>query len=515
MSSLSGKLNDFKDWFSPMLVKELRQGTRTRAFTSAFILLQASLVIVMLMSLLDEGPTGEATGYFWFCISVAFLIIMPLRGYAALSGEMKGGTMDLILLTRLSAWKIAFGKWCALFSQTLLAAIALLPFVVLRYFLGGIDMINEACWLLVLTTASGVFTAVTVGMSGQSSVLIRGMVAIGLVILSFGVFGNIIVGSLMRGGFFSFSGNPDAWKFFYVFFLSAVFGVYYFLDMGATHFAPAAENHATRKRLLALLYVALILAGGWMDIDREVTVGFAGAALAFVLVDALTERPAPVASIYVPFVRRGLAGRIAGRFLYPGWPSATLFALVAGVVVGWCFLEVAGTDDPDNWVIVIASFGAILFPVVVIQLGFSRAANQFSLYVFIQALTVLLVSLVAAMDSDSSSNPRILWFFSLIPVAALFIAEASYRYGAGDELLLLTSVSTALHVAILLFKSFPILRRIGTLEKVVAERLATEKAAFDGVTAPAAAKGTFEVPAGVEHIDPASEPGNRDDPHDP
>jgi hypothetical protein len=515
MSAINAKLNDFKDWFSPMLVKELRQGTRTRAFTFAFILLQASLVIVMFMSLVEGSSAGEASGYFWFCICVAFLIIMPLRGYAALSGEMKGGTLDLILLTRLSAWKIAFGKWSALFSQTLLVAIALLPYVVLRYFLGGIDMINEAGWLLVLTVTSGVFTAITVGLSGQSSAIIRGIVAIGLVMLSFTVFGNFIVGSLMRGRFFSFSGNPDIWKFFYVFFLTAVFSVYYFLDMGATHFAPAAENHATRKRLIALLFVGLMLAGGFLGIDEEITISIAAVAAVFVLIDALTEHPAPVASIYVPFVRRGLAGRLAGRFLYPGWPTAVFFALVLGGILSWSFLDVAGMGGAEYWVFAIAFFGAVIFPVAIIQIGFNRSANQFSLYIFVQVITVLLISLVAAMDEGLNSDGQILWYLAPIPVAALFIEGNSYRFGAGDELLLVVSISTAVHFGVLVFKAFPILRKIGQLEKVVGERLDSEKAAFDGAAPPTATKGTFDVPAEVERVDPAAPPLNPDDPNDP
>ncbi len=515
MSALAGKLNDFKDWFSPMLVKELRQGTRTRAFTFAFILLQASLVIVMFMSLIDGSSTREASGYFWFCIAVAFLIIMPLRGYSALSGEVKGGTLDLILLTRLSAWKIAFGKWSALFSQTILVAVALLPYVVLRYFLGGIDMVNEACWLLVLTVASGVFTAITVGLSGQSSLIIRGVVAIGIVILSFNAVGAFVFGSIMRGRGFSFTGNPDIWKFFYLFFLSAAFIVYYFLDMGATHFAPAAENHATRKRLLAILYVALVLAGGLMGIDEEITVSIAAVVAGLVMIDALTEHPAPVASIYVPFVKRGFPGRLAGRFLYPGWPTGLFFSLVGGVILAWCFLSVVGTRSSEYWVIAIATFGAVIFPVAVIQIGFNRTPNQFSLYVFVQVLTVLLITLVAAMDDGFDSDGQMLWYLAPLPVAALFIEGNSYRFGGGDDLLVIVSISTALHFGLLVFKAFPILRKIGQLEKVVADRLTSEKAAFDGAAPPSLTKGTFDVPAEIEHIDPASVPGNPSDPNDP
>ncbi len=44
--------NDFADWLSPILVKELRQGLRTRVFTSTFILLQLVLTGCVFIGLL-------------------------------------------------------------------------------------------------------------------------------------------------------------------------------------------------------------------------------------------------------------------------------------------------------------------------------------------------------------------------------------------------------------------------------------------------------------------------------
>ena len=40
--------DDFPDWFGPMLVKELRQGLKTRTFVVSFITLQVVFMLVLI-----------------------------------------------------------------------------------------------------------------------------------------------------------------------------------------------------------------------------------------------------------------------------------------------------------------------------------------------------------------------------------------------------------------------------------------------------------------------------------
>ena len=113
---------DFADWLSPMLVKELRQGVRTRVFVLLFILLQ----LLMLLDLVAEparrrhragrlGRHGVFLDHGGGCPS---LVILPIGGLNAVGGEIKANTLELIFLTRLTAFRIVFGKWCALFAQS-------------------------------------------------------------------------------------------------------------------------------------------------------------------------------------------------------------------------------------------------------------------------------------------------------------------------------------------------------------------------------------------------------------
>ena len=136
-----------------MLVKELRQGMRTNLFSVAFILLQALMVLSLLAGLADPG-SWAASGFFWFFVVVILLVIQPLRGINALSSEYLLNTMDLIQLTKLDAWRITFGKWTALNAQTLLFVTGVLPYLVMRYFLGNVNFVIDLAGLFFLTLGS-------------------------------------------------------------------------------------------------------------------------------------------------------------------------------------------------------------------------------------------------------------------------------------------------------------------------------------------------------------------------
>src|SRR6188474_3353491 len=132
--------NDFADWLSPILVKELRQGLKSRAFVVTFIIVQVVMILLVGMQLLTlaggggRGAMDAFDGFFWAFVWLPLLVMMPARGLTAVSEEVKANTLDLVQLTRLSAFRIVFGKWVALVSQTFLLVAAILPYAVLRYF---------------------------------------------------------------------------------------------------------------------------------------------------------------------------------------------------------------------------------------------------------------------------------------------------------------------------------------------------------------------------------------------
>jgi len=111
------------DWLSPILVKELRQGMRARVFVISYLLLQVFLSVLVLANAAAQGDSRaleDESHYFWVIVGFALLVLMPLRGLVSVSQEVKNRTMETIMLTRLTAWRVVFGKWSALFAQSLL-----------------------------------------------------------------------------------------------------------------------------------------------------------------------------------------------------------------------------------------------------------------------------------------------------------------------------------------------------------------------------------------------------------
>src|SRR5262245_35996909 len=87
--------NDFGDWLSPILVKELRQGLKSKAFVATFIIVQAAMIILVgieLLSLAGGGGRGMVEGLdvvFWcFGVWLPLLVMMPARGITAVSEEV-------------------------------------------------------------------------------------------------------------------------------------------------------------------------------------------------------------------------------------------------------------------------------------------------------------------------------------------------------------------------------------------------------------------------------------------
>ena len=99
-------------------------------------------------------------------------MVQPLRGISAVATEIKQNTIDLMVLTRLSAWRIVWGKWCAIMGQSALILLAILPYLILRYFFGGMQLFAEMALMLYLFVLSGALTAFTVGLSAVGSVLV-------------------------------------------------------------------------------------------------------------------------------------------------------------------------------------------------------------------------------------------------------------------------------------------------------------------------------------------------------
>ena len=323
---------DFPDWLSPMLIKELRQGMRSRVFLFCFLAIQAAMIFLALMGLLKasvQDSIESISVFFWIIVGLPLLLIMPFSGLSSISREKTANTLELIFLTRLTARRIVFGKWIAIVAQTLLLVAAILPYAVMRYYLGGVNITLELTTLAWMLGGSALMTSVTVGLSPL-------MGRVGRVLMPFAIFiamyiALIVISEMSMG----VSMWRLDWQMAAVLALQSLFLALLMLEVGAGKIGPAAENHSTVKRLLALASTGTTVVYSYLPGAQWtmwlVTLLIAGP----VLIGAVCEPIREIPSVYRPFLRLGVFGRALGRLLYPGWPAGVFFALLILVLAGF------------------------------------------------------------------------------------------------------------------------------------------------------------------------------------
>ena len=162
-------LLDFADRWPAMVVKELRQGLRARGFVIPFLLLHALVLTAVALEYLLSRPGTTASallraaagepGVFWLAVYVVVAGVMPLRLMDSLRGESEGRNAEMLLLGGLTRWQIVRGKWLVQAVLTLLSLVSLLPYMLVRYFFGGVELVPNAF-------SFGSVTAAALGMSG-------------------------------------------------------------------------------------------------------------------------------------------------------------------------------------------------------------------------------------------------------------------------------------------------------------------------------------------------------------
>lgn len=435
----AGRFDDFSDKLSPMLVKELRQGLRAKTFVIVFLALQALLAVVLLSAVgasssEDAGQTVSSVIFFFF--SLAALVIQPLRGIGALHNEIKGNTIDLMVLTRLGAWRIVLGKWVAIVSQSALLLTAIAPYLILRYFFGRMNLFAELLLLVLVFLGSAVFTALTVGLSAIGPILIRGLVPLGIAIaLVSGIFEIIFDDDLHELiEFCTLREKGEIWGLL-AGLLTGTYVAWSCLAFGASMIAPMAENHSTSRRLMAI--GAVVFAGllAWAgDFHREPLTLMLVLFCVPAIVIALTEAFQLLPPICRPFLRFGGPGKLAGRAFYPGWPSGVLFtALLLGVSAAVYFL----TPDPvryggytnhlhRSYIAMLAIIGTLLLPAIVLRLFSGKIKQSFAFYL------VILVSLAGitiglGMIADETRDDSYLWLFCWVPPVKFLLVDMIQR----------------------------------------------------------------------------------------
>ncbi len=427
--SPANDLRDFPDWLSPALVKDLRRGLKLKGFSFTFLALIIALTFLLAATILSGSGSATVMGFVWIPVALALLVVQPTRGLSAIPEERSLQTLPLIQLTRLNAFRILFGKWSALAFQTALLTIALVPYMVLGHFLGGFEFTQNVLILLLLTGFSLILTAVTVALSVIKIAIVRtlmGLAVVGpflLTLLSGGI------SSIFRGGGFGMFDASALAGVLLVTIILGTFMVFYLISSGASQIAIAgAENHSTRRRLIAL---GVIILGGVLCVfadNLESAFGIADLEpfifipyiliITAVVIDCVIDPAGSSLRIAKQFKGK----RLASAFLSPGWPSGWFFAIVALLIFWICsgllFGELTGAGADEFIAAALAGSALVFVPGAIALLlpkGREAPLNSFFLAQLICVVAAILVAIVGGI-SDLEG------MFALIPHSNIFLA---------------------------------------------------------------------------------------------
>lgn len=371
------------DRLSPILVKELRQGIRSKLFLGAFLVIQLLLFLYgSTVLMVDRGGVDSSLEltFFWTALILPMVFLVPALASQGIEKEISGNTLELLLLTRISSYRLVLGKWASVIVQTTLLVTSALPYLMLRYFLGGIDIWGELRALAVLVLASSLLAGITMGFwATKVSKLIKWGAVFAFLWLGPYLF---MVLMASRGGLGGTGPGVGLATWVYAFIAMLMM-----LALAASRIGPPAENHSTQIRILALAALAAgLVFRGSRDLEA-LSAMFAVMILAPTLIGCLTEEVRGVPRLYAPFLKKTGPVRWLQFPFSPGWPGGVAFSGLVLTLTPW-FPVWAGEFRPDVFVAVAATF---LFPAAIVRTAL-RPDRQ-SLPFYLLTLIVLTVPL--------------------------------------------------------------------------------------------------------------------------
>jgi len=264
--TFSSVLDFIDDHLGAIVVKEARQAVRSRFVVTVQFLFLAVLVVTLGWVLLNQSSDAfdrelgrEVFMTFQGMLYGVCVLLVPLYAGMRLSGERNAANVDLLFSTTLRPWSVVMGKLASGLMVGVLAASACAPFMVLCYFLRGVDVATMAAAivmdLLALVVAVQVALFIAVLPVGG---VIKAIAALGYLVFALASFNlNAILIGLGRwgGGTMLLSArNPAIGVFITVTMAAAVFGLLFLLTTAIL--SPPSANRA--------LPVRAYLSGVWL-----------------------------------------------------------------------------------------------------------------------------------------------------------------------------------------------------------------------------------------------------------
>ncbi len=465
---------DYPSFLPPMLVKELRQLLRTKGFLTCFLGIHGVMTLALIFALLDQDSSttnnyGMFNGFFWALMTAMLLVITPLRGMNALSAEIDTRSIDLLLLTQLSARRIVLGKWGSLLSTGVLLALSLLPYGMLRYFFGSVDLLKDLKLLFIMLMLSAALTAVSIWSSGLIKI-VRFLFPVALIVALQVSFSNFVLsrsGSTISLSFASMKGLQ----------LLALCGcllfllVFFLLQASRKLTAPAVNDAPLLRSLPVIGFVLCI-----MITLAVYPIGPLVIAFVFMLLACAFDLAQPrelMAVHWRPWLTRSPFLRAVGYCSLPGWTSAVLFAAIGlglfAIVGIYPPLRFTGINTPFvayAWFLAVA-WQAVVAPTVLLTcLPISTGKWGGAGFYFVTQGLMGILALFANNLSQSTPNLKAFLTFigSTLPMSSFWLSSPKIpNPGVAPEHIFGQMVSMAGLLLLIWFHSkpsFSLLRRI-------------------------------------------------------
>lgn len=172
--------DEFSDRLNPVFVRELRRALRTPFFVGGFVSLQAVTFIAALVesgfsSALRAGGSGiPLSGLVGGAAAIAFGYVLPLSNLGSLRSELGDGRNGELLVTAgLSSWQIVGGRVLVATCTGAVLLVSVIPYFLLRYFLGGMELTGLLRDVTGLYSAHVAMSAIVIGSSVFANLVVR------------------------------------------------------------------------------------------------------------------------------------------------------------------------------------------------------------------------------------------------------------------------------------------------------------------------------------------------------
>jgi ABC-type transport system involved in multi-copper enzyme maturation permease subunit len=352
------------DRVNPIVVKELRQGLRTRAFWVFFTLMLVANLFISLTAF-ASADVGDRTGrYTFIAFSVALglvqFFVIPYTAYRSMAREREEETWVLLTLTGIGPRRVLAGKLGSFVLQGLLYSSASAPFLLFSYYLNGIDLVTIVSGMALSVAYLVFLTSVGVSIATLAeSRLVRGLlhfVLLGALMqgLGWGLAGVAGISELLRS---ASGGRVLAWVTTGALFFFMISTGLVFFEAAAARLSLVTEDYARGPRLTVALQalggVGLFCAAALLGADDDVLVAgalVAGAYAAFVGLFLASDVDGMAKNHWLSSRRHAL--------LRPGAYRGYLFFVLLTLLCSAAFAGVGATAvslSTEQWALIIAA----------------------------------------------------------------------------------------------------------------------------------------------------------------